>query len=309
MGKLPNFFIIGAPKCGTTSLAAWLAEHPNIYMSPIKEPFFFSQDIKHGPISTWEQYIRLYIGVRDEHVAIGEASVFYLFSRLAAVQIEKTIPAPRYIVMVRNPVEMARSLHEQHLRRGYEDISNFREAWYLAKVRLNGERVPAMCTDPVLLDYPSWCRLGEQLARLYAIVPKERVLVIVLDDVKEDPRREYLRVLEFLGVPDEGRQEFPVHNPARDWKVERLAKIVLRFSRAVGKVKQRLGIPLYRGTGLIRYAERMNERLNTRPRSRPSLSRDFQQELEAYFADDLAKLERLLGRQFPHWRSAQRVER
>jgi len=307
MSKLPNFFIVGAPKCGTTSMAAWLAEHPNIYMSPIKEPFFFSKDIDHGPIRTWEHYMGLFKAVRKEHVAIGEASVFYLFSKLAVLEIEKTIYAPRYIVMVRNPVEMARSLHEQRLRGGYEDISNFREAWYLAQVRLNGERVPATCTDPVLLDYPSWCRLGEQLARLYAIVPKERVLVLVLDDVKQNPRREYLRVLEFLGVPDDARQEFPVHNPARHWKVERFAKILLRFGRAVGKVKRRLDIPAYRGTGIIRYAERMNERLNTRPHSRPPLSRDFQQELEAYFADDLAGLERLLGRQFPHWRSVRRV--
>jgi hypothetical protein len=305
----PNFFIIGAPKCGTTSLAAWLAEHPNIYMSPIKEPFYFSKDIRHGPVERWEEYLRLFKGAGREHIAVGEASVFYLFSRVAVPTIEKLLPGSQYIVMIRNPVEVAKALHEQHLRRRYEDVKDFQEAWRLAEARRAGARVPKTCTDPVLLDYPSWCLLGRQLKRLYAEVPQERVLVLVLDDVKENPRQEYVRVLGFLGVPDDGREELPAYNEAREWKRERLARAILRLSRALGQVKRKMGIPLHRGTGLIRYLENLNERVNTRRRVRPPLQLDLQMELEAFFARDLLKLEGLLGREFPQWRSSEAVTR
>lgn len=298
MSKKPNFFIIGAPKCGTTSLAAWLAEHPNIYLSPIKEPFYFSHDIRHQWIHTWDQYLRLFESASSEHTAVGEASTSYLFSKVAVPTIEQRLPGARYIVMLRNPVDMAYALHEQQLRVFHENLSDFVQAWYLASKRRSGRQVPPGCPDPVLLDYPAWCRLGEQLKRLYTVVPRERVLVLVLDDVKKNPRREYLRVLDFLGVPDDGRQVFPVHNPAREWRWSWFGKALRGLSRGVAWAKHVKGVLPRRNLGVIRKLEA----IGTRRRPRRPLPAEFRAELERYFAEDIQLLEELLGRDLSFWR-------
>lgn len=295
--KKPNFFIIGAPKCGTTSLAAWLEEHPKVYMSPIKEPFYFSSDIGNQLIKKWEVYTGLFSEARPEHVAVGEASTAYLFSRVAVLSIEEQLPGSRYIVMLRNPVEMAYALHEQQIRVYNETISDFSQAWFLSSERRAGRQVPSSCVDPVLLDYQSWCRLGEQLERLYDGVPLERVLVLVLDDLREDPRREYQRVLEFLGVPGDGREYFPVYNPSHEWRSPYIGKLIRRLGLSVGWAKHVARILPKRSTGVIRFLQRMN----TQQRQRPDMPIELRVELERFFDDDLCRLEQLLGRKLPAW--------
>lgn len=130
--KKPNFFILGAPKCGTTSMAAWLGEHPRIYTSAIKEPFFFSTDIRNQLVRTRPTYLRLFSGVRKEHLAVGEASATYLFSQAAVPSIEEHLPGARYTVMLRNPVELGYALHDQRIREFNENVKDFRRAWHLA---------------------------------------------------------------------------------------------------------------------------------------------------------------------------------
>jgi hypothetical protein len=129
---LPNFFLVGAPKAGTTSLYQYLAQHPQVYMSPIKEPCYFSEEIRPenlapeirgdprkvdeylagpmterkfgGPVVRWQDYLRLFEGVRDE-VAIGEASVIYLWSPTAARNIARAVPDARILIVLRDPIE------------------------------------------------------------------------------------------------------------------------------------------------------------------------------------------------------------
>jgi len=293
---IPNFFIIGAPKCGTTSLAAWLSEHPGIYMSPIKEPFYFSTDINHRSVRDWQAYLGLFSKVQSE-IAIGEGSTSYLFSRVAVPAIEERFPSARYIVMLRNPVEMAYALHGQQVRVFNENVEDFRQAWHLASKRRAGQQVPPGCQDAILLDYPSWCKLGEQLERLYSWISPERVLVQVLDDIKRDPRREYLRALEFLGVPDNGRQQFPIHNPAQEWKWRWAGSIVRRMAKATGYAKHIARILPKRSFGVMRVFQRAAAQ--QRPRS--PLPPDLRAELEGFFQKDVRKLEELLDRDFSGW--------
>jgi len=297
MHKKPNFFIIGAPKCGTTSLAAWLAEHPNIYMSPVKEPHFYSTDLNYFKTRTERDYARLFLGTNERHIAVGEASVFYLFSQVAIPRIEKECPGARYIVMVRNPVEMAHSLHEQQLFAGYEHIPDFEAAWQLSPERREGRAVSRWCREPKLLDYQSVCQVGQQLKRLFTIVPRTRVLVLVLDDMREDPRREYLKVLEFLGVPDNGRVEFPVKNPAKQRRSSWMRKMELTIGNVSRTMKETFGIPLTRGTGVLQAMNRFNREY--RPRS--PLSPALRAELTEYFRTEILLLERFLHRDLSSW--------
>ncbi len=292
----PNFFIIGAPKCGTTSLATWLAQHPNVYMSPVKEPNFFSADLGKHKL-TWQEYEMLFEGVTEQHQAIGEASTSYLFSKVAVPKIESTIEEARYIVMVRNPIDMAYAFHEEQLVLGNEHIRDFAKAWALSEERAQGREVTRWCREPRRLDYKSVCRLGEQLQRLFTIVPRERVLVLVLDDIRENPRREYLRVLRFLGLVDDGRMAFPVYNSAKERRLPGLQRAILITGEASVMVKQWLGIPKVKGTGLLTRISRMD----IRRRPRPPMPPELRAELAAYFREDVALLSRLLERDFSEW--------
>lgn len=298
--KKPNFFIIGAPKCGTTSLAAWLSEHPNIYMSPVKEPHFFNTDLKYINTPSRHEYERLFRGATDEHKAVGEASVFYLFSKVAVPRIEQELPGARYIVMVRNPVDMAYSLHHQQLFSGNEHIEDFAEAWHLSEERAKGRFVTQWCREPKLLDYRSVCRLGEQLQRVYSLVPRERVLVLNLEDVRKDPRKEYREVLQFLNVPDDGRQGFPVHNPAKVRRWPWLRRVV----KALIHLKLWIGMPR-----ILCMSQLINavDKINSRIQPRPPMSLELRRELIEYFQEDVKLLEHLLDRDFSEWLELRRT--
>ena len=127
--KEPNFFILGAPKCGTTALAQYLSDHPKVFMTDPKEPHHFNTDQNYGDFKDAERYRKLFQDAGPEHQCVGEASVWYLYSKDAVANIEATIGAPRYIAMLRNPVEMAASLHEQLVYSGNENITSFEKAW------------------------------------------------------------------------------------------------------------------------------------------------------------------------------------
>jgi Sulfotransferase family len=142
MPRLPNFFIVGAPKAGTTSLYWYLDQHPQVYMSPIKEPNFFASEIRErnfdpklrrslrkslsGPagekrpfdiVADWEDYIRLFANAAEES-ALGEASVCYLWSPTAPERIAERIPHAKIIAMLRDPAERAFSQYLHGLGSG-----------------------------------------------------------------------------------------------------------------------------------------------------------------------------------------------
>lgn len=130
---LPNFFIVGAGKSGTTSLYNYLSEHPQIYMSPMKEPHFFSfmGEKPYGPWSTYhklvvvnkmEEYKRLFYNVKNEK-AVGEASASYLFYPEAAINIKKFIPNAKIIILLRNPIDRTYSNYLQSVNLGIEHLS------------------------------------------------------------------------------------------------------------------------------------------------------------------------------------------
>lgn len=287
----PNFFILGAPKCGTTSLASWLGEHPKIYMSPTKEPHFFNTDDKHPGVPTQALYEQLFSGAQASHQAIGEASVWYLYSQTAVTNIEAYSRDARYVVCLRNPTEMAYSLHEQQVVNGIEHITNFQDAWHQSEARMRGESVTRVCQEPQHLAYQTVCKLGTQLERLLNSVERERVLPLLLDDLREAPRQEYLRVLRFLQIEDDGRTTFEVHNTAKERRWPLLQRAIL----VVGGVKRRLGIQ--QGLGILSGLDRKNLRHRPRLPMGPSMRK----ELQSHFQPDIKRLSGLLGRDLSHW--------
>ena len=291
--KRPDFFILGAPKAGTTTLANWLSEHSQIFVSPLKEPQFFNWDFCHRSTRSFREYEALFEAATVDHVAVGEASTRYLYSRTAVPAILRYAENPRFIVMLRDPVELAYSLHDQTVFDGEETERDFENAWDLQQVRIYGDQVPRFCADPQLLMYGPLCRLGEQLERLLTLVPRESVLLINLEHVRAAPLREYRRVLDFLGVSYDGRTIFPLANPAKERRFPGLWRTVQAGNRAL----RALGVPPVR-IG----ATRLLYRWDKKPRARQPLGDGMRARLRAYFADDVARIEGISGWDLSHWK-------
>lgn len=291
--KRPNFFILGAPKAGTTTLASWLSEHPRVFLSPVKEPQFFNFDFSHRTTRSFKEYEALFQAATATHLAVGEASTRYLYSRTAVPAICQYAENARFIVMIRDPVELAYSLHDQTVFDGDETELDFEKAWGLQQVRMYGDRIPRFCSDPQLLLYGPLCRLGEQLDRLLTLVPRERVLVVNLEHIREAPLKEYRRVLDFLGVEYDGRTSFPLANPAK----ERRFPMLWRAVQAGNRMLRTLRVPPVR-IGVTRLLYRWDKR----PRTRKPLDDAMRVELRRYFADDVARIERISGWDLDHWK-------
>ena len=291
--KKPNFFIIGAPKCGTTSLANWLSEHPQIFISRIKEPHFFNFDFAERQYKFLSQYEALFSEAGSQHISIGEATTRYLYSRTAIPAILEYTRNPRFIVMTRNPVDMAYSLHDQTLFMGNENESSFENAWALQKFRIYGDYVPKSCVDPQILLYGKTCKIGEQLKRLFEIVSREQVLVLNLDHIKQDVRQEYQKILDFLNVDDDRRQSFPVLNIAK----EKRFPILWRAVRGINRMLFSMGLPRQH-IGFTRFIFNIDRK----ERDRPPLQNAMRQKLNKYFADDISLLEQITGWNLSAWR-------
>lgn len=293
-GAHPALFLIGAPKCGTTSLADWLAGHPDIDMARPKEPGFHAPDVASSPAArTREAYLALFPPPAPGRLR-GEASTSYLRSRLAVPRILAERPDARFVVCLRNPVEMAPSVHGQLVRSGREPIADFETAWAMQARRRSAPVRRHPGHNPDDWQYAEMCRLGAQVAALLERAPRAQVHFVFLDDLKAAPRATYARVLAFAGLPDDGRSSFPVLNRRRVPRMLALA----RASHLAGSLRQHLG--LARGTGL---GARLN-RLNERAPGAAALSARMRRELADTFRDDIRLLARLTGRDLDPWLAA-----
>lgn len=288
----PNFFLIGGPKCGTTSLARYLADHPRIFFSDPKEPHFFSSDFREPTqITSERRYLKLFKKATSEHIAVGEGSVFYLYSSVAVQNILRFNRSAKFITMVRSPVEMVQSLHSENLLGCTENVTDFEQAWQLQRWRKTGKLVPRFCFEPQNLFYSDMCSLGAQHSRLFSQVPRDRVFVIVLDDLRVNPKKIYEEVLVFLGLPSDGRAIFPVYNQNKVLRYRTVSR-VLAF---LGNTKQSLGIKASLGLG------RALAPLNTIASKRPPLRNEFRMELCRHFRPDVETLSSLLDRDLTRW--------
>ena len=302
---IPNFFIVGAPKCGTTALSEYLRYHPNIFISNPKEPYYFADDLfgkdleKYVGISALEDYKKLFVHCTNDHLVVGEASVWYLYSKTAIQNIYRYNKGAKIIVMLRNPVDLLVSLHLQMLYNFQEDVSSFQKAWDLQEKRRRGTGVPKRCWVPTLLQYGDVGRLGEQVERLYSIFPEEQVKYILFDDFVKSTKQVYENVLSFLEIPTDGRTKFP---PVNERKVHK--------SGSVGRFLQQPPYPLrylWRkltkvcGHELSKLIYLLRE-MNSTSIELEQLDARFRAKLVDEFRDDVKKLSKILDRDLDHWR-------
>jgi hypothetical protein len=295
--KKPNTFIVGAPKSGTTALYRYLSGHPNICMSPMKEPHFFATDLKRG-VSSEADYFSLWSGATDSQIVRGEASVWYLYSQEAIGNIRRFDSDSKIIAMLRNPVDLIYSKHAQLLYNCEEDEPDFERAWKMQEQRKRGDALPRYVVNPQFLFYEEIGRMGEQVERLLSIFPEDQVHIIIFEDFRQNTAAIYRNTLAFLGLQDDGRANFPRINENcvhRSRAVGRLLKKPPAFINRRVKLAERLfGVEQLWGIDTI-------TRLNTKSVKRPKLSREFREQLQEVFRPDIARLTQLLGRDLSAW--------
>jgi hypothetical protein len=298
MTRLPDFFVIGANKGGTTSLDHYLGHHPQIYMSPRKEPHYFSlsdrrkEDIpeswpyRHLLVPDWNEYLALFENAGDA-LAVGESSTGYLSSEVAPKAIHDRIPGARLIAVLRHPVDRAYSNWLMYRRIKVEPLWDFEAA-------LESEPERRRKDWPDGFYYRQLSLYGQSLQRWYDLFPAEQIRVYPYERLRDHPRELLRDVFTFLGV--DPAVEFDISerlNAApRPPRVASLARLRRRTSGPVGLAKKVLPKSVRAGIGATL------DSVNT---VAPELPRGTRRRLVADFKEDLALLDRLTGGDFSRW--------
>ncbi len=242
--RVPDFFIVGHPKCGTTALYEMLRRHPQIYMPDGKEPWFFAPELHvrtpprpGGTPSTFEDYLSLFDAATPEQ-RWGEASPLYLWSRTAAERIAAAQPAARIVAILREPASFLRSLHLQFVQSYIETENDLRRALSLEQARRHGRHVPRYSYWPQTLLYSEHVRYVEQLRRYHAVFPPEQVLVLIYDDFRRDNEGTVRAVLRFLEVDDTAALAAREANPTVGVRAPGLHELVHAVSVGRGPVSR-----------------------------------------------------------------------
>jgi hypothetical protein len=271
---LPNFLIIGAARSGTTSLYSYLRQHPDIFMSPIKEPNYYTDpdDLLPNAIRSRRKYEKLFAGARGER-ARGEASVRYLNAIAGIDRIHADLPAVRLIVSLRQPADRVYSSYLGRLMGGRETRSSFEVLQ------------PGSDLFETSLYYP-------KLRRYYDRFPAGQIKVILFDDLIASPQNVLRELFRFLGVDEDFIADTTVrHNPKvvpRSLILNRLFDSALRLVRPLAPewlLSRGLGTTL-RGP-IVRNAEPIPPQLRRR--------------LTEQYRDDIISTGELIGRDLSHW--------
>jgi hypothetical protein len=282
---IPNLFIVGAPKCGTTAWYEYLRQHPAIYFPDEKEPHYFATDLPGFRTAKSEAgYLALYSNAGEP--VLGDASVFHLYSSTAAERIAAFNPDARILIFVRRQQTFLPSLHQQLLYTLDEDVKDFSTAW-----RLSGRRaatlIPPTCREPRLLDYAAMGRFDEQVERYLKAFPPRQIRIVPFEQWTSSPRETYRQILQFLGVDDDGRTSFPRINEAKFNKWGTLAALSHRPPKWLRGLidllhkssgRETLGI----GARIIA--------MNRQSGYRSSLDPALEQEISEYYQDSNSRL-------------------
>lgn len=300
----PNFFILGAPRCGTTALFSYLSEHPNIYLPRYKELHYFAQELKDlwkFPYNTEDEYLALFKDAPAEAIAIGEAASLYFYSPTAAQRIYDFDPNARLIISLRNPADFVYSYHQLNLTMRRETVEDFETAWDLYEERKAGRAHTPGSRVPLITWYKELGCFGDQLERVYQIFPREQVKVVLVDDIKADMRKLYCELEAFLCVPDDGRSDFPQVNANYTYS-SKLAQKLLHpsggFYRAYTKISAHFPTRMIEGIAVL---QKKVADVFTKPVKRDPLHPEIYNKVVDYYQPDLEKLSKLLDRDLSHW--------
>lgn len=293
LARLPNFFILGAAKAGTTALFDLLAMHPEVYVPKVKEPHFFSSEPVFDEGIEW--YVETHYGDAQSFSARGDATPHYLFYEKAAVRIADLLPVShhRFIVMLRNPVDRAYSLYWNMIHDGFEEAS-FEEA-----IELESRRSFAECErlGRIRLQYLESGLYAKQLRAWYRHFDPSRFLIVLHEDFSRDPQAVVDAVTEFLGIHSLTLPERPQRSNAASLPRSRRLQ---NFMRRPNRVRHWLGklVPFQLKRSIATAILARNRRAFSYPPMRP----ETRSKLTEYFRQDVTELEQMIGCSLDAWR-------
>ncbi len=220
--RMPDFFIVGHAKCGTTALYEALKPHPEIFMPTLKEPYFFIPEVRaeercrtlFDAPRTLDEYLSLFAAATASQ-QMGEASPHYIWSDTAAAGIAAAQPEARIIAILREPASFLGSLHAHLLKSHIETERDLRQALALESARREGRSIPRTSRWPGLLLYSEHVRYTAQLRRFHEVFPPEQILVLTYEDFRRDNQATLDAVLRFLGVDTQLPAAVPESNTTR----------------------------------------------------------------------------------------------
>jgi hypothetical protein len=312
-------FVVGAPRCGTTTMARMLQLHPQILFPFVKEPHFFAQHDLRGVDEpelrrvVEHDYLDHFFAEPEGERRVGaDASVSYLYAPEQLEPVIKLWPESRFIVGVRDPLTFLPSLHKRLIFTGDESIRRFEDAWAAVPDRAAGRRIPWSTIDPRWLRYDEAARFGTYVERLFDAAGKERCLVMVFDDLVADPEEQHRRLIEFAGLrpvpmPDvrNERGSKTVRYPLIQKLLKRPPRVLLPYlasRRFHGRFDRHAGKSAEEGATSKRLSLRKRILLWNRveDEKRP-VPVSVQREIQAHFQGEIDKLAALIGRDLSGW--------
>lgn len=288
MERWPNLFIVGAPKTGTTSLYHYLNQIPDIYMSQIKEPNYFSSKTVGGkhpvkPIRDKKKYLNLFENEKNSKY-IGEATTTYLDDPEAPFLIHKKNPKSKIIISLRDPVERAYSHYLMYKKNGSTNL-DFRD-----QLNKEFEKNPDINSRHLRLQvgfYSKWVKVYLET------FGKNQVKILIFEEFISKPKDTIDKILKFLHLKDTFNDFTPeVHNPYGEIKGPLARRI--RSSKITHSLSSKLLSKTTR--------EFLLRKLIFTKKPKPAIDEELRTKLIKYYCEDVKKLENLLGRKFP-WKN------
>ncbi|MCS4150735.1 sulfotransferase domain-containing protein [Salinibacter ruber] len=292
----PNFLIIGAEKSGTTWLYDRLRRHPDVFMPSVKELHFFnSRNSNLEPADTYAskglEWYEYHFRNVDGEAAVGEATPMYLCDSLAPARIREVLPDAQLIACLRYPTDRAYSHYwmahgKDHVRKDFKELVRER--------------------DPRFVERGSY---GEQLNQYLSHFDRDQILILIHEEIFEEPSRTLNRVCSFLDVSDTFFQnEHWITEKVHPSSTER--SIVLH--RAIGAIAK--WMRCHKGTRrLLDWIKSMGmaswlKKANKKPRQYPEMPSGVRKELDVYYTPTVRRVENLLGRRIESWREQSTTE-
>ena len=288
---MPNFLIIGAMKSGTTALYYYLEQHPEIYMSPVKEPNFFSsqeQENAADAVTNIGTYQDLFRGGSGKK-ALGEASHSYLYEPRAAAEIKRYVPEAKLIAILRNPIDRAYSHFLHMVRSGTEPLDDFAQALREEEVRIHKERT--------FQDYIGRGLYYQQLKRYFGTFPQEQVRVYLYEDLSGAPLSTVQDAFRFLKVDDSFVPDVSLRrNVSGHPKYKTLDGLLRRQSRI--KHAAKIYLPARMRWRLSKTFDDLKTRNLAEP---PPVQSKVRRHLIGVYREDILKVQELIHRDLSGW--------
>ena len=287
----PNLFIVGAAKSGTTSLYHYLAQHPEVFMSPVKEPHFFSK-VRYGtqysqPVNEQQSYLKLFVNAGGYAIR-GEASPSYLWCPITASRLKQKVPNAYIIAILRDPIERAHSHYLMDVQANrqplsfskalHEDYDRFEKGWHISNL------------------YIELGLYAQQLQKFYDEFASQQIKVILYSDLVHEPKLLLNRLAEFLNIDLESNIHIRHNISHNSYRVKRQhAQAIQRF-RTFRSIYQKL-IPLS-------WRALISKRWLLKPDIKPAISSKAQYFLQEIYEPEIKDLEKLLKRPLPELRAS-----